>query len=183
MHCIYSEVLGKRLEREVRKRDLLSESQGGFRRSRGTMDNIFVLNHIIQREGNKEEGKVYALFGDFKAAFDNVNGKKLWEILEEKKINRKIIRRLKIIYEETKVTVRAKDGLTEEFRTGKGVRQGCVMSPLLFNLYIADLDSYMNKRGIKIGSNRIWSLAYADDLVLLAKNREALLDDGHTKVI
>lgn len=92
------------------KRDLLPESQEGFRRGRGTMDNIFVLNHIVQREGNKEERKVYAMFMDFKAEFDNVNRKKLWEILEEKKINRKIIKWLKKIYEETKVTVRTKEG-------------------------------------------------------------------------
>jgi len=61
----------------------------------------------------------------------------------------------------------------------KGVRQGCALSPLLFNLYIADVELYMKRKGIggvPLGSNRIWSLAYADDMVLLAKNREALLE-------
>lgn len=57
--------------------------------------------------------------------------------------------------------------------------QGCVMSPLLFNLYIADLDKEMKNRnigGVQIGNQRIWSLAYADDIVLLANNREAIQD-------
>lgn len=177
---IYAEVLKRRLEEEVELKKLLPESQGGFRRSRGTLDNIFVLNHIVQREkNNKKEGKVYAMFVDFKAAFDNIDRKKLWESMKEKRINRKIIGRLEKIYEETRSTIKTKDGLTSYFKTTKGVRQGCVMSPLLFNLYIADIDEYMRKRGIgglRLGKDRIWSLAYADDLVLVAKNREALLD-------
>jgi len=68
--------------------------------------------------------------------------------------------------------------MTQQFRTMKGIRQGCV-SPLLFNLYIADIDNELEKRGIRgvrLGRDRIWSLAYADDLVLVAYNREALQD-------
>lgn len=75
--------------------------------------------------------------------------------------------------------VRTKEGMTKIFKTTKGVRQGYVLSPLLFNLYIADMDKYMKRRGIggiMIDNERLWSLAYADDMVLIAKNREALLD-------
>lgn len=74
---------------------------------------------------------------------------------------------------------RTKDGVTRSFIVNKEVRQGCVMSPTLFNLYIADLDRDLEKRGIggvALGAKRIWSLAYADDMVLLAKNKIALDD-------
>lgn len=84
---------------------------------------------------------------------------------------------MKKIYEDTEVTIRVKDGLSKSFKTKKGVRQECVLSPTLFNLYIADLDRWFEKRGIggiRLGKDRIWSLAYADDIVLLAKNKEAL---------
>ncbi|XP_025160330.1 trichohyalin-like [Harpegnathos saltator] len=92
---IPTEVLRRRLEEEVEAKELLPESQGGFRRGRGILDNIFVLNHIVQREkNNKKDREIYAMFVDFKVAFDNIDRKKLWEILKEKKINRKIIGRL-----------------------------------------------------------------------------------------
>lgn len=77
------------------------------------------------------------------------------------------------------MAVKTRQGITESFKTRKGVMQGCVMSPLLFNLYIADLDKEMKNRnigGVQIGNQRIWSLAYADDIVLLANNREAIQD-------
>lgn len=54
-----------------------------------------------------------------------------------------------------------------------------MLSPLLFNIYVADIDNFMKKRGIgdlSIGKEKVWSLAYADDMVLVAKNREAILD-------
>ncbi|KMQ82773.1 axoneme-associated protein [Lasius niger] len=82
---IYAEILRNRLEEETERLDLLPESQAGFRTGRATMDNIFVLNHIIQKEKEKgsKERKVYALFVDLKAAFDNVEREQLWRILKE----------------------------------------------------------------------------------------------------
>jgi len=65
--------------------------------------------------------------------------------------------------------------MTEEFETRKGVRQECVLSPLLFNVYIAEIDIEFKKRGVEIGKERLWNLAYADDIVL-AMNKEAMDD-------
>lgn len=165
----------------MEKLKILPENQAGFKRGRATIDNIFVLNRLIQKEkglGNKK-GKVYALFVDLKAAFDNVEREQLWKIMKEKGISEDLIWRLGRVYEDTEVAVRAKDGLTDKFRTTKEVRQGCVMSPLLFNIYIADINKALEERNvgsIALGKDRIWSLEYADDMVFLAKNREALLD-------
>jgi len=75
--------------------------------------------------------------------------------------------------------IRTREGYTEEFKTRKGVRQSCVMSPILFNVYIADFDKRMRDRdigGVGISKNRIWSLAYADDIALVANNKEPMLD-------
>lgn len=74
---IYAEVLRKRLEEEVKKMELLPKSQGGFGSRRETLENIFVLNHVVQRERKKEEGKVYTMFVDFMwmAAFDIQTGR------------------------------------------------------------------------------------------------------------
>lgn len=99
--------------------------------------------------------------------------------MEEKGINQQLIRKIKDLYIDNKIRIRTMEVLTDGFRTTLGVRQGCVLSPALFNLYVADLDKYMkirNVEGIMVGDTRIWNLAYADDVVLIAKNREALND-------
>jgi len=178
---IYAELLRRRLEGEVEMREGLPETQMGFRVGRSIMDGIFMLQHLVQRGRAEEEKekKIYAFFADLKAAFDNVDRDLLWETLRKMRIRKGLIRRLERIYERTEVMVRTVEGLTEKFETRKGVRQGCVLSPLLFNVYIAGIDEEFRKRGIggiELGCDRIWNLAYADDIVLIARNREALED-------
>lgn len=116
----------------------MPDSQAGFRRGKSTTENIFVLNHIIQREKENDRGeeKIFAIFVDLKAAFDNIDREKLWYIMEEKGIDCKLINRIRRIYENTEMSIRTKDGLTRGFMTKKDVRQGCVLSPALFNIYI-----------------------------------------------
>lgn len=98
---VYAEILRKKLEKEVEEKGLLPESQAGFRKGRSTMDNIFIFNHIVQREREKgkEEGKV----------FDNVDREILWKIMKEKEIKAGLIRRMRKIYEDIEVTIRSKD--------------------------------------------------------------------------
>lgn len=72
---IYPEILRKRLEREVEEKGILPESQAGFKKGRATVDNVFILDHLVQREKRKEKKnkKIYTLFVDLKTAFDNIN--------------------------------------------------------------------------------------------------------------
>lgn len=98
---IYAEILRGRLEAEVNEKKVLPEGQAGFRKERSTMDNVFILNHIVQMEKSRKE-KVYALFVDLKAAFDTVNREKLWKIMEKFGISQHIIEKIKGIYRETK---------------------------------------------------------------------------------
>lgn len=95
------------------------------------------------------------------------------------KVEEHLIEKMKKIYEKTHVVVKIPEGFTKKFRTRKGVRQECVMNPFLFDLYIANIDKFFKERnisGIEIGKSRIWMLAYANDMVLLAKNRVAIQD-------
>ncbi|XP_043476186.1 uncharacterized protein LOC122507501 [Leptopilina heterotoma] len=175
---IYTKVIKERLEKEVEGKNILPEGQAGFRKKRSTIDNIFVLNHVTQKARGKKD-KVYGMFIDLKKAYDTVDREKLWNIMKKVGISEYLIEKVKEIYYETKVRIKKKDGLTDEFWTSKGVRQGCVLSPILFCIYLTELEEEFKVRnigGVKIGSLRIWTLAFADDIVLLAYGRDALLD-------
>lgn len=78
--------------------------------------------------------------------------------MEEEGMDKSMIGRVKRMYENTEVTINTKNGLPKGFDTRKSLKQGCVMSPLLFNIYMADLDSRFKKRdigGIRLGKDMV----------------------------
>ena len=114
-------------------------------------------------------------FIDYAKAFDYVDHKKLWKILQEMVIPDHL---MCFLYAGQEATVRTGHGTTDLFQTGKGVRQGCILSPCLFNLYAeyimrnAGLDEAQT--GIKIARRNINNLRYADDTTLMAESEEEL---------
>lgn len=118
-----------------------------------------------------------ALFVDLKAAFDTVNREILIKTLREKGVREELVVRIAQLGVETRSRVRIGNERGECFWTARGVRQGCPISPLLFNLLTADLEEEMGKikwGGVKIGKERIYTLSYADDIVLMAENEEEM---------
>ena len=113
---------------------------------------------------------IYFCFIDYAKAFDSVDHNKLWKILKEMGIPDHLSCPLRNLYEGQKATVRTGHG-TYWFQIGKGVRQGCILSPCLFNLY-AGLDEA--QAGIKIAGRKINNLRYADDTTLMAESEEEL---------
>jgi len=98
------------------EKELISESQAEFRKGRNMIDNIFVLNHLMQRQEGKND-KMYMLFADLKAAFDNVGRKILWEELRSRE-EENLVRRMEKIYGQTEVMIRTNQGYTEGFKDG-----------------------------------------------------------------
>lgn len=118
-----------------------------------------------------------ATFIDLKAAFDSVDRRVLVKTLGKRGVRGGLIRRIEKVIRETKCRTRAAGEVREEFWIARGVRQGCPLSPTLFNLLIADMEEEMGKvkqGGVKIGDRRIYTLAYADDIVLLAEEKEGM---------
>jgi len=176
VYKIYAAILAEKLREEIELKGSLPEIQAAFRKGRETMDNVRILQQVINKEISKRKGKC-RFFIDLKAAFDKVDRKIMWKAMEERGIRRGLIERVKEIYEESKNAVRVHENITNWFGTRKGVRQRYPLSSLLFALVIADVKEEMKKGqigGLLIGKNRIWTLVYADDLVLLIKNEESM---------
>jgi hypothetical protein len=174
---VYAMIVEERLMKEMNERGALPDGQAGFRKGRGTMDNVYILNHIIGNEIKKKGSKIYAFFVDLKAAFDNVERDLLWEYLRKKGINEHLVTKIEEIYEETISRVRVDGRVSECFKTYKGVRQGCPVSPSLFAAFIGDIEEMFRKGqagGVVVGKEKVWSLAYADDLVVLAREEKGM---------
>ena len=112
----------------------LSGVQAGFRKGRGTRDQIANIRWIIEK-AREFQKNIYFCFIDYAKAFDCVDHSKLWNILKEMGIPDHLTCLLRNLYAGQEATVRTRHGTTDWFQIRKGVRQGCILSPCLFNLY------------------------------------------------
>ena len=165
---VFMGILNERIQQFVEKHSILNEYQAGFRPNYSTVDNIYNLASIVHLKF-EEKKKVYAFFVDFKAAFDKVPRKLLIYKLHMLGLSTKIVNVIESIYSDTKVAVWTGNEVSEKFSTHSGVKQGCILSPLLFTLYLNDLHEYLDG-GLTVGGMNIRLLLYADDIVLVADN-------------
>ena len=112
----------------------IPDVQAGFRKGRGTRDQIANIHSIIEK-ARKFQKNIYFCFIDYAKAFDYVDHNKLWKILKEMAIPDHLTCLLRNLYAGQEATARTGHGPTDSFQIGKGVRQGCILSPCLYNLY------------------------------------------------
>jgi len=152
----------------------LPDVQAGFRKGRGTRDQIA---NIIEK-AREFQKNINFCFIDYTRAFDCVDHNKLWKILKEMGIPDDMTCLLRNLYAGQEATVRTGHGTRDWFQIGKGVRQGHILSPCLFNIHAeyivrnAGLDEA--QAGIKIARRNINNLRYADDTTLMAESEEEL---------
>ena len=150
----------------------LPDVQPGFRKGRGTRDQIANIRWIMEKARVFQKNTYFCFIG-YAKAFDCVDHNKLWKILQEMGIPDYVTFLLRNLYAGQEATVRTGHGTTDWFQIGKGILQGCILSPCLFNLYAeyimrnARLDEA--QAGIKIAGRNINSLRYADDITLMAE--------------
>ena len=163
--------------------DILGEEQVGFRQGRSTTDQIFTLRMILEkyREYNKD---LHQLFVDYRQAYDSIHRSSMWHILEQYNIPKKLIRLIKACYTNSKCCVKVGTDKTKYFDIKSGLKQGCMLSPILFNLTLEIAIRLMRgiQQGAEVDNSKINTLAYADDVVLLSET-EAGLEELNTSFI
>ena len=168
-------IIQARLQQYVNRE--LPDVQAGFRKGRGTRDQIANICWIIEK-AREFQNNIYFCFIDYAKAFDCVDHNKLWKILKEMEIPDHLAYFLRNLYAGQEATFRTGHGTTDWFQIGKGVRQNCILSPCLFNLYakyiMRNAGVEKAQAGIKIAGRNIDNLRYADDTTLMAESEEEL---------
>ena len=149
-------------------------TQSGFKKGMGTREGIFNFRIIVEKLLEKNK-KIYICFIDYKKAFDRVFHMKLIDALNKLEIDGKDLTLIKNLYWNQTASIRTEDGYSGSFPIKRGVRQGCVLSPHLFNVYteiiFRDFDDIP---GVNLSGEYINNLRYADDTVLIAESEEEL---------
>ena len=156
--------------------DSFPDSQAAYQPGRGTIEQIIALEQIIEKS-IEFNNPVYIAFIDFTKAFDSIKLDKLWAILEKTSMNKRYINLLKLTYDNSTATIQSDIGTSRHIKIQKGVKQGDILSALLFCIVIATVilqaEAECNSR-YSIGGNLISNLSYADDIAAISRSSTEL---------
>lgn len=170
----FTMIINNRLSRWSDFHGIIPESQSGFRKTRSFMDNIFVLQSCLQLQIKNGNKNLYGLFVDFERAFDSVPHAKLLDKLYRLGCSARVVNLIGNLYEQAEFNVRIDGAYSNDIQVTEGVLQGEVLSPLLFSLFISDIETHLRNNGLEgVSMNAIVDiliLLFADDIVLLARS-------------
>ena len=150
--------------------EIISEEQAGFMKGRSTVEQICNLRNIIEKYQEHQQ-ELYHVFIDFKKAFDRVWHEALWATMHKYNISKTLIKLIEELYSHATSAVYLNGDIGEWFRTTVGVRQGCPLSPTLFNIFLERImtDALENHVStVTIGGRTVSNLRFADDIDGLA---------------
>lgn len=156
--------------------ELLGDEQAGFRAGRSTVEQIFNIRVIAEKYQN-HHSPVFHNFIDFKKAFDRVWHDALWSVMRKHGFSPTIINLIEALYRNAESAVRVGGTVSDWFQATVGVRQGCLLSPTLFNVFLEEIVSEamdMITPSISVGGRGITNLRFADDIDLLAASGQEL---------
>ena len=168
---LYAMVLEARASGWAEHEKCRAKGQAGFRKDFRTSDQVFIIQTLMS-QAKQAKRKLYCCFVDFKKAFDLVPRQTLWSILEQRGMKGKVLSSLQTMYAADKACVLTRDGPTDLFDCSIGVKQGCPASPLLFGLYLDELETLLESCP-EIDAPRIAELVlaillFADDIALFS---------------
>ena len=172
---VYSMVLCNRLEQFVENHSIMKETQIGFKKNSQTVDHVMVLQALTEKYMGKGE-KLHACFIDYKKAYDSVWRKGLLYKLLKQNIRGLLYHQIKSMYDDVSMCVKQNGYVSDFFRSDRGVKQGDVLSPILFNLFINDVNDQFDDSCVPVSLNnrKLSCLLYADDLIILSESKEGM---------
>ena len=175
MSCLgklFLSIINARLMVFVLENNILGCNQLGFVPGNRTSDAHIIINNLVNKMCHKNGQKIFSCFVDFRKAFDLVPRDILLQKLLKYGINGKIFNIIRNIYTNDKACVKVKGKCSDCFDIDIGVRQGCILSPLLFNIFLCDLAKSLLEIDSPVG--KINSVFWADDLVMFSDTEEGL---------
>ena len=177
---MFTSLLNKRLVDYLDANIALPQEQVGFRRDYRGSDNLFALKALtdkyVKARRKRYQNFLYTCFVDFSKAFDNISRDKLYTKLNNLGVKGKFLKIIQDMYDNDSACVKINNNISEPFRCYKGVKQGCMLSPTLFNIYLSDLPNTLNKDkdAPELNQRPVSCLLYADDLVIISKTHKGL---------
>lgn len=175
---LYEGILEERLRRIIDS--TLEQTQSGFRKGFSVQDHIFTTRQIIEKQKERNRPS-YLCFVDLEKAFDRAPREQIWKILKARNVKTNLLQAIQSIYNKTINYVRTGNMKSDEFNTVEGLRQGGVLSPILFVLLIDEVikETRTKTKTLKVGyrhmqPTEITECAFADDLILFASNEKDL---------
>ena len=172
---LYCYILNQRLSTWLEHNDILCDEQNGFRSGRICEEHMHSLYSVLNDRKISRKSS-FVCFVDMRKAFDTVKHYLLWYKLQRAGVRGRFLSAIQSLYSDLRCTVRVNNDLTSWFDVEAGVKQGCILSPTLFSVYINDLTERINSLncGINIDDNRLSILLYADDIALIAPDENSL---------
>ena len=170
---LHSFIMLSRLNKYIEEKQLISPNQIGFMKGSRTSDHIFLLQTIIEKVVKKNKQKLYGAFIDFTKAYDTVSRDTLFKHLKHFGINGVWFKNLVAMYQKTDYLVKYKNGHLDAISSNLGLKQGCPLSPMLFNLYVDGIGNIFDAEcePIMLQDKCINHFLYADDLTLSFRYR------------
>lgn len=169
---LFTSVLNQRISTWAESYDILSDAQFGFRHGRSTTDAIFVLNAIINKILSDKQ-RLYCAFIDMRRAFDSVYLNAAWLKLYGLGIEGKCLRVIRDMYSQVKNCVKHCDSYSEFFDCAVGLKQGEILSPIIFALFLEDLELFLqenNSSGLSLNDVTFILMLFADDMAILGNS-------------
>ena len=170
---LFARIMENRLRNKIE--NTLEETQCGFRKERGTQDHIFTIRQLTEKAIAKNR-EIHLCFIDLEKAFDRIKRQDVWKILKDRGVDYELVENIKSLYRHTECYVRVRNERSEMFTYNSGLKQGCILSPILFNIVLdtiikncrADWKPY-NIGYWRMGLVNVSELCYADDMVIIAR--------------
>ena len=175
---LYAAVLNQRLLKFAIENNIISKNQLGFMPGNRTSDALIILHNLVNKYCIKGNKYIYACYVDFKKACETVPRHILFQNLLSYNINGKFYNSIKNMYSQDLACICLDDEISDAFSINQGVKQGCILSPLLFNIFISDLPNALDvgeNHPVRIDETKtLNSLIWADDLLLLSETEKGL---------